>query len=151
MSCKSQWNFFSTYSWDHHLRVETLSCTCDKRENEGRRITTWLPSCYFWIWVAFLPLHTHPLFPQPPSLARVTSSCKHSHVLCSNSESNTWTAARGLKLRFLIASRLCSLDSVRTRENVFIAGRGGWNLAAQLSIKFFCAPLRTRLNLEQQS
>ena len=151
MSCKSHWNFFFTYSWDPNLRVETLSVRAIRGENEGRRIPALLPSCYFWIWLAFLPLHTPSFFPSPHLL----------HALQAHTNTLTYSEAKarataGLKPEDLNSAS--SLPAGFVLWNQSELGRtsslpivSGWNLATQLPINFFCAVLQTRLNLEQQS
>lgn len=151
MSCKSHWNFFSTCSWDQNLRVETLSVRAIRAENEGRRIATLLPSCYFWIWLAFLPLHTPSFLPCPHLL----------HALQAHTNTITYSEA---KARAQLDWSQRTLNSASSLPTGFVLwnqselGRtsslpivSGWNLSTWLSIIFFCALLRTRLNLEQQS
>lgn len=142
MSCKSHWNFCSTYSQDQNLRIRDTLSTCDKRGKWGET-GHYVTSFMLFLDMTSIPPLTHTLFsPQPPPLTCITSSYKHSHVLWSKSKSNSWTEARGLKLRFLIASRLCSLESElgRTSSLPIVSG---WNLATRLSINFFCALLQT--------
>lgn len=151
MKCMLHWNFFSTYCCDQNLRVETLSVQAIRGENEGRRIATLLPSCYFWIWLAFLLLHTPSFFPCPHLL----------HALQAHTNTLTYSEAKarataGLKPEDLNSASLLPAGFVLWNQSEL--GRtsslpivSGWNLATQLSINFLCALLQTRLNLEQQS
>lgn len=137
MSCKSHWNSFSTYSWDLNLRVETALAHAIRGENEGRRITTLLPSCYFWIWLAFLPLHTPSFFPSPHLL----------HALQAHTNTLTYSEAQARATVGLKPEDLNSASSLpagfvlwnqselgRTSSLLIVSG---WNLATWLSINFF--------------
>jgi len=119
----SHTGIFSLPAFQIRILGQRHSVHAIRGENEGRRIATLLPSCYFWIRLAFLPLNTPSFFPSPHLL----------HALQAHTNTLTYSEAKaratvGLKpedldSRFLIASRLCSLESVRTRENVFVANR----------------------------
>lgn len=131
--------FFSTYRWDQNLRVETLSI---RGQSEGRRITTLLPSCYFWIWLAFLPLHTPSFFPSPQLLHAFLQA--HTNTLTYSEAQARATA--GLKPEDLNSAS--SLPAGFVLWNQSELGRtsslsivSGWNLATRLwlSINFFCA------------
>lgn len=135
--------FFCTCSWDQKL-IDPVSI-CDKR-SEWRGTDHYITSFMLFLDMTSIPPLIHTLsFPQPPSLPCVASSYKHSHVLRSKSKSNSWTEARGLKLRFLIASRLCSLKSVRTGEVVSLPIVSGWNLAARLCLSIHSSVLFCKL------